>query len=248
MKLTILSLFIMSLCGPLALAKNRIELRPTSDMAQAGTVDYSFDLIDTNTGKLISDAELAIDMEKNLHMIVYDPSLKEFQHVHPAFDGKTWKVQMNFTVNGNYWVWAQGKLKKGSVEFSSPSRLMVMGGGAEWPTTPVLGDVRKGSADITHVELGADALVAGSMAMLDVKFSRNNGTAPELTPYLGAFAHVVVVPSTGDALQHVHVMDVSSDEGMLHTTFPAAGEYRLWIQFVDGGKLKVIPLSVVVTK
>lgn len=186
MKLTILSLFIMSLCGPLALAKERVELRPSVDMAQAGTVDYSFDLIDTNTGKPVSNSMLAIDMEKNLHMIVYDPSLKEFQHVHPEFDGKTWKVQMNFTVNGHYWVWAQGKLKKGSVEF--------------------------------------------------------------LTPYLGAFAHVVAVPSAGDSLQHVHAMDISSDEGMLHTTFPAAGEYRLWIQFVDGGTLKVIPLSVVVTK
>ncbi len=30
---------------------------------------------------------------------------------------------------------------------------------------------------------------------------------------------------------------------MIHVTFPAKGEYRLWIQFQDRGELKTVPLS-----
>lgn len=248
MRSAILFILALAFCGSYAFAQARVELKGSTEMAQAGQFNYSFDLIDTKTHKSISDGDLAVEMEKKLHMIVYDSSLMEFQHVHPEFDGTTWRVKMNFAVNGNYWIWAQGVLKDGKVDFSSPSKLMVMGGSPAWPTTPVLGDVRSGTVDISVVTLSGASLAAGAMVMLDVKFTRNDGTTPQLTPYLGAFAHVVAVPSSGETLQHVHVMNVSADEGMLHTTFPAIGDYRLWIQFIDNGLLKVVPLSVSVTK
>ena len=71
-----------------------------------------------------------------------------------------------------------------------------------------------------------------------------DGTTPQIEPYLGAFAHIIATPSDGDALIHVHPIGTGPSQGMLHTTFPAAGEYRLWIQFIDDGNLKTIPLSV----
>ena len=36
--------------------------------------------------------------------------------------------------------------------------------------------------------------------------------------------------------------------GMLPATFPKGGDYRLWIQLIDDGDLKTIPLSVAVSK
>jgi hypothetical protein len=40
-------------------------------------------------------------------------------------------------------------------------------------------------------------------------------------------------------------MDTSNpNQGMLHATFPHKGAYRLWIQFIDGGQLRTVPLSV----
>jgi hypothetical protein len=38
------------------------------------------------------------------------------------------------------------------------------------------------------------------------------------------------------------------NEGMLHVSFPTEGFYRLWVQFIDAGELKTIPLSVAVTE
>ena len=47
---------------------------------------------------------------------------------------------------------------------------------------------------------------------------------------------------------HVHPMEGSdANSGMLHATFPSAGDYRVWIQLIDHGVLKTIPLSVTVT-
>ncbi len=81
--------------------------------------------------------------------------------------------------------------------------------------------------------------------MLDLKFTRTDGTSAVITPYLGALAHVVATPTDGDSLIHVHPMDGNQpNEGMLHVTFPTAGMHRLWIQFIDGGNLKTIPLVV----
>ena len=33
---------------------------------------------------------------------------------------------------------------------------------------------------------------------------------------------------------------------MIHTEFQSAGDYRIWVQFLDANVLKVIPLSVTV--
>jgi hypothetical protein len=60
-------------------------------------------------------------------------------------------------------------------------------------------------------------------------------------------AHVVAVPSDGTWLLHVHPMDHGvPNQLMLHMEFPLAGDYRIWIQVVNGGALRVIPLSVTV--
>ncbi len=81
--------------------------------------------------------------------------------------------------------------------------------------------------------------------MIMLNFSREDGSKPNITPYLGAIAHVVAVALDGDTLIHVHPMNGRNpNEGMIHATFPTAGFYRLWIQFIDDSVLRVIPLSI----
>lgn len=235
---------LLSFLALSSVARAGIELKSGVQAVSAGAVDYSFELYDSSTLKNLGDGDLAIDMEKKLHLIVYDPSLQEFQHLHPEFDGTSWHVRASFAVNGEYWVWAQGKVARSGAEFSSPTRLTVTGGNSAWPAPPVLGDVRSGRSGNSMVELSQEEVHAGRMTMLDVTFSRMDGSAPELSPYLGAFAHVVAVSNAGETLEHVHPMDSGDNTGMLHATFKEPGDYRLWIQFIDGGELKVIPLSI----
>ncbi|MBK7961783.1 MAG: hypothetical protein IPK04_11665 [Bdellovibrionales bacterium] len=100
----------------------------------AGNAKYKFQLIDMENNKLIGDQDLNVAHEKKLHLIIYDPSLQEFQHVHPEFDGTMWVVDTQFSVDGNYWIWAQGELAADGEEFSTSNRLDITGGATAWPT------------------------------------------------------------------------------------------------------------------
>lgn len=215
-----------------------------SGTLNAGALEYSFQIFDHSAGRELTATDLNITHEKILHMLVYDSSLNEFQHVHPEYVGGKWTVPLEFQVNGKYWIWMQGEIKTGSEEFTTSTSVQIQGGRAEWPA-PALQEQLSGSAGISVASLSGGKLVAGRMAMLDVIFSRGDGSEAQIEPYLGAFAHIVAVPESGDQLLHVHPMaGRNSNQGMLHATFPKAGMYRLWIQFIDAGELKVVPLSV----
>ena len=214
---------------------------------QAGQIEYAFQLFDTESKKPLSDQDLNESHTKKLHFIAYDAALKEFNHVHPTFDGKIWTATLNLPVSGNYFLWAQGELAD-KTEFSSFVQVMLMGGAAENPIIPV-GDVRTGSDANTKIVLAGNKIKAGKMAMLGFTVTRTDGLEPVLSPYLGAFAHVIATPMDGDDLTHVHPQAGNKpNTGMLHATFPAAGDYRLWIQLMDRGELKTVPLSVTVSK
>ena len=222
----------------------RILLEPELTSVSAGMSSYKFQLVDTETNKLISDNDLSISHEKKLHLVIYDSSLNEFQHIHPEYNGSSWGVSAKFSVDGDYWVWAQGELASDGTEFSTSSKLSVSGGTVAWPTPPALTDGRSGQFGVSKINLSLNKLTAGKMAMLDLSMMRTDGSKPQLIPYMGAFAHVIATPEDGDSLIHVHPVDSGPANGMLHVTFPSAGMYRLWIQFIDGGNLIVIPLSV----
>lgn len=225
--------------------KQRIEIEPDSSAPiEENDVNFKFQLVDNKTNSLVDERDLSITHEKKLHFLAYDPALREFQHVHPEFDGTFWQVSLHFNVSGEYWIWAQGELLD-RTEFSTPTKIKVQVNKPAWPNPPTLKDIRAGASGNSTVTLSKERLKAGSMAMLNVILGRNDGSQPSITPYLGAFAHVIAVTDDADTLIHVHPMGGSRpNEGMLHATFPRKGFYRLWIQFIDAGLLRTIPLSV----
>ena len=224
-----------------------IEAENQTSLSASKNVELSFQLFDENTKKSVTEFDLNTSHTKKIHLIVYDSSLNEFSHTHPIFDGQVWKSELNLTTNGSYYAWAQGVLTDGT-EFSTSYRFKVVGGKPALATI-TLGNNRKANAGNTVIELSKQEINAGKMIMLTYTVSRNDGTQPEVTPYLGANAHVIVVSPDGDNLIHAHPMDdKNSNTGMIHVTFPVYGDYRVWIQIIDEGVLKVVPLSVTVKK
>lgn len=229
-------------------ATERISLQPLgSNHMQAGSIEYAFRLVDSKSKKELSETDLVISHTKKLHFITYDAALKEFHHVHPIYKDGSWSVNLVLPVDGNYFFWAQGTLAD-KQEFSALTHGMIMGGSPE-NSIQEMGDVRTGADGQTQITLVNSKIQAGKMAMLDFTISRTDGNSPALTPYLGAFAHVIATPVSGLELTHVHPMaGKKPNTGILHATFPSEGSYRLWIQLNDGNELKTIPLSVTVSK
>lgn len=224
-----------------------IEVETQGALSASEKVEFSFQLYDEDTKKSVAEMDLNDSHTKKLHFIVYDGSLTEFNHVHPTFDGKVWKAELSLTTNGSYYIWAQGVLSD-DTEFSASYRVSVIGGKPALSVV-ALGNVRKANIGNTVVELSKQKIKVGKMAMLTYTVSRNDGTKPDVTPYLGTNAHIIAVSPDGDDLIHAHPVDGdTTNTGMIHVTFPTAGDFRVWAQVIDSGVLKTVPLSVTVEK
>jgi hypothetical protein len=223
----------------------RVSIVKDSEAAvNAGKVEFTFEMVDDLKKTAVNDVDLNIASEKVLHAFFFDPALKEFRHEHPTFKDSKWTVSTNLSVNGNYCFWVQGQLKVDGSDFSSKDRLMVMGGTAENPVQEI-GDVRTAVDGVSRATLDTMVIKAKQMVMLPIAFSRTDGSVPNLTPYLGEPAHLVVVSDDGDSLIHAHPMaGMSPNTMMAHLTFTEPGNYRIWLQFIDGGILRVLPLAV----
>lgn len=227
----------------------RVSLQPEvlGKLEASEKIQFGFQLFDAAAMKLIGDQDLQDSHTKKIHLIIYDASLNEFNHVHPTYNGQVWNAELNLLVNGLYYAWAQGTLSDGT-EFSALYRTEVIGGKPALVVKP-LGDARRGSVEHTLVELSKQKITAGKMTMINYNVTRDDGTQPQITPYLGANAHIIIVSPDGDKIIHAHPMSGNNpNTGMIHTTFPTDGDYRIWVQLIDNGVLKTVPLSVNVQK
>lgn len=222
-----------------------VQLKPTSTAPlQAGNIEYQFQLIDSASNNSVTDKDLMIESEKLLHLIIFDPALIEFRHLHPEFRGNYWSVKTDLPVNGNYWVWAEGKLTTNQAEFYSSSRLDIQGG-LQANSMSQLRDTRTGDDSGSIASLSNEVIRSKQMSMLTLTMSRQDGSQPQISDYLGNKAHIIAVSSDGSSMIHLHPMEGSrANELTIHSEFPRAETYRIWVQFIDGGSLKVVPLAV----
>lgn len=194
----------------------------------------------------LSSSDLALAHERLFHLFTYDAGLANFRHEHPDENPKKpgqWVVAMTLPQAGQYRLWADVTLKSSEQHEGTHAggQNLVLSQhfdveGLSKPNAPrkelppkLVGEDRNSLLTLK----GADTLKAGEMAMPTIHFSRKDGTKPQLKPYLGAFAHFVVTDVTGGNLIHVHPMEMNG-ELMLHVTFPTAGDYRAFGQFIDG--------------
>ena len=226
---------------------NAVELKlVSSSTISAGLTTIEFKLLEKHSSRELSESDLVVSHERILHMLIYDPSLTEFRHVHPEYKGSSWIVEVDFSTNGSYYIWAQGVTAGSFINFDSLTRLQVMNGKSEHSLPPDLTEIRQGEDNGSIATMTNEKLKVGSKAGPSLIFSRKDGSTPEISPYLGAFAHVIAVPADGSSLVHVHPQQGQSPyEGVVHFRFSKPGSYRVRVQFIDAGILRTVPMSVV---
>jgi hypothetical protein len=100
----------------------------------------------------------------------------------------------------------------------------------------------------------AGSVQAGQLAGFTVQVAENGAPVTDLTPYLGAASHVVVLDTRATNFGHVHAVagdmpltgmgttDQASPARFGPTlafshTFPTPGLYKVWVQFARGGQV-----------
>jgi P-type Cu+ transporter len=181
--------------------------------------------------------ELEVNHEKLLHLIIVDEQLQKYYHVHPERTGKGEFTIENNLPEGFYKAFIDIKPKNKAYEvepvpfiIGNPSP--VTHGHELTPDTTF----RK-SVDGETVKLNISSFKAGEPVTLSFDLNQTN-----LTPYLGAMGHIVILDEYGKQFLHVH--PENGDKPIFKTKFAKPGIYKIWAEFKQNGKVRAFPFVI----
>jgi hypothetical protein len=238
---------VPELPGGLQSTKDGYTLELTKPVTVAAAkVPLHFRILDAQGAPLTRYTE---NHEKLLHLIVVRNDLSRFQHVHPTLhtDG-TWSVTIDLSGAGDYRVFADFA-PEGAAALTLGANLHVAG---RYDPQPLAAAAPSTEVDGYTVALSGTPKT-GESSMLTLTVSRGGTPVTDLQPYLGAYGHLVALRATDLAYLHVHPAGEPGDgvtpsgpEIGFHTTFPSAGDYRLYLDFRHGGVVRTAEFTVTV--
>jgi hypothetical protein len=228
----------------------RLELSADRPVLKAGDPVHLRLIARTRTGEAIRHFEYV--HEKPIHLLIASADLAEFDHIHPELQpDDSYEVPWTFPHGGAYRLWADYSLPG---EAPRVERFDVTVEGPAPPAKPLLpSSLHSDAVDLITTQ----TLRAGEDISITVRF---NGSVDTLEPYLGAWAHVVVVREDSGSFAHAHPLEAATAAaGTTHThaplgpapqqisivaNFPSAGLYKIWVQFQQSGKVITVPFVV----
>ena len=208
----------------------------------------------TASGKPIGPQDLLVTHTKLLHLMVVDPSLRDYQHLHPVpsrVPGE-WAVEFTPRRAGLYRVFADFTPAATARGLYAMAELMVPG----QPDLPPATDNWVYEAEGWRFVLTADAPLRARAVVnlaLTVESIGARRSVP-LEPVMGAYAHLVAIDTARSGFAHLHPqqsdLSRSLDPFLPRLTFqvqiPDAGRYVIWSQVKIDGQERFAPFWVAV--
>jgi hypothetical protein len=208
----------------------------------------------TASGKPIGPQDLLVTHTKLLHLMVVDPSLRDYQHLHPV-PGRApgeWTVEFTPRRAGQYRMFADftpaatGRGLYAMAEFMVPGQADLPPAEDNWVY----------EADGLRFTLTADAPLRARAVVnlaLTVESIGARRSVP-LEPVMGAYAHLVAIDTARSGFAHLHPqqsdLSRSLDPFRPRLTFqvqiPDAGRYVIWSQVKIDGQERFAPFWVAV--
>lgn len=230
----------------------KLTLEPVTALEAGKTTQVIAKINAVADGKPLSLDDLKEAHTKKLHLLIVDPTLTDYHHIHPVSGKNPGEYAFDFTPlkNDNYRVWADvvpvatGKQEYVQTDMGTPARKKASIDKTTSMTTTVNGYTFTLALD---GEPKAGAPVMGS-----VTISKDGQPFTQLEPVMGAFAHVVGFTEDYNSVLHVHPMgkEPSSDAERggpkleFHIEPEKAGFVKLFVQVRIGGKDIFAPFGV----
>lgn len=207
----------------------------------------------TASGKVVREEDLLVAHTRRLHLLIVDPTLNDYQHLHPEPGARPGEWRFAFTPRGSgrYRVFADFTPAATSRGLYAAVDLEVQ------LSRPML--TRRESA--TTVERQGvrfelqpqpvQPLRAGEALKLRFSAVRADGGAVVLEPVMGAFAHLVAFDRERSGFAHLHPVesdlaakpDARRPELHFKLTIPRAGPYTIWAQVNLAGEDVFVPFD-----
>lgn len=236
---------------PVVAVRSPVVMTLQSDHEPARNQPVHFTLtLKTASGKPIAPQDLLVAHTRKLHLLVVDPTLEDYQHIHPepGRHAGDWDFTLTPARSGLYRVFADftpaatGLGLYASADFTVPGRVPVV---TREPNTTYQ------AAGFNFELVVPPVFRAGKAADLKLRTeSQGAEKSPvPLQPVMGAFAHLVAFNESRSGFAHLHPKetDLRQPPDALHpelnfkVTIPAAGRYVIWAQVNLAGTEAFIP-------
>ncbi len=237
---------------PVVAVKSPVSLTLQTDAAPAQHRRLRFTLtLRTASGKPIGPADLLVAHTRKLHLLVIDPTLNDYQHIHPepGRPAGEWNFETEPSRTGTYLVFADftpaatGRGLYASTEFTVPGPVPRVT--RETNRTYSSGPYRFELAPLLDLR-------AGVPNRLTLSVTRVDGKPVPLSPVMGAFAHLVAFDEGRSGFAHLHPdqtdlavpPDAVKPELTFKITIPRTGRYVVWSQLIVEGREVFVPFWV----
>lgn len=209
----------------------------------------------TATGKPIAPEDLLVSHTRLLHLLIIDPWLNDYQHVHPEPTSRPGDWSFAFTPKreGNYRVFADFTPVATARGLYASTDVQVGASGLPGMYTMVL---HHDTSWVVERDGYRFALVpavqpvqARKTVDLRLVITRPDGGRVPLGPVMGAFAHLVAFDEARSGFAHLHPTEIDLTKPPDATrpvlnfkiTIPATGSYVIWAQLNLAGKETFVP-------
>jgi hypothetical protein len=174
--------------------------------------------------------------ERPLHLFLVSAGLEYFAHEHPVPQGDgVFMIDVNLPKPGPYMAIAEFLPEGGTPQTFQP--MFTTGEAFARPANPAIDNAPK-IVDGVRVSLDASGVRAGDSRALAFRIedAASGAAITDLEPYLGASAHLLLVPADLTEAVHGHpTEDAQGPAVSFAPLVPRAGRYKIWIQFQRAG-------------
>jgi hypothetical protein len=189
--------------------------------------------------------------EKPIHLLIASTDLAEFDHIHPELaPDDSYQVAYTFAHGGSYRIWADYSLPGEAPRIDEFD--ITVAGSPRAHRNLAASNLTQTAGSLTVTLTPSKPLRAGDDIPIALSLA---GSTETLEPYLGAWAHAIVIGADLKSFAHAHPIEPATT-GLVHThaaagpppdqihivtNFPTAGLYKLWAQFQSAGHVITVP-------
>ena len=232
----------------------KLELSPSSPLVAGKTTQVTARLLSVADNKPLTLADLKEAHTRKLHLLVVDPSLTDYHHIHPTAGKNAGEYVFDFMPkkNDSYRVWADViPVATGEQEYVVADMGTAAKDKAAISKTTIMTSTAEGYTFTLALDTEPKA---GAAVMGNITVTKDGKPFTQLEPVMGAFAHVVGFTEDYNSVLHIHPMGkeptTETERGgpklEFHIEPEKAGFVKLFAQVRIGGKDVFAPFGLVV--